>query len=188
MDSGQASMELVLLSGGIDSACLLAERCRASAAPQALFVNYGQPAALWERRASRDLARHFGARWDELAVSGLPTGVGEIAGRNALLAHLALTWLGVGVAATIHIGIHAGTTYRDCSPEFVGETQRSLDFQSGGATRLVAPFVKWPKELIVSRARELAVPLEITHSCERGDPPCGECLSCVDRKGLLAHA
>lgn len=183
-----AGRELVLLSGGIDSACLLGERRVKGAKPEALFVAYGQPAEEEEEAASCALAADLGADWSKVEVGGIVLDVGEIAGRNALLAHLALTWLGRGEAALIYLGIHAGTPYRDCSPPFVSETQRSLDFQSGGAVRLVAPFVNWSKELIVARALELSLPLELTHSCERSGTPCSECPSCIDRSELLASA
>jgi 7-cyano-7-deazaguanine synthase len=177
----------VLLSGGLDSACLLADCAVRGADPTALFVNYGQPVAVVERRASKALAEHFDARWDEIMIGGITPSAGEILGRNALLAHLALTWLGSGTPAVIQLGIHAGTSYRDCTPEFVAETQRSLDFQSGGEVRLLAPFVTWPKELILTRTLELGVPIEMTFSCERASSPCGECLSCIDRQELLAR-
>lgn len=175
--------EVVLVSGGIDSGCLLAERVAAGSVPDALFVDYGQPPVKAEREASRCLARTLTAPWSEVRVGGLEVSDGEIAGRNALLAHLALTWIGHCGAALIFLGIHAGTPYRDCSSSFVEETQRSLDFQSGGGVRLVAPFVDWPKQLIVDRAHELGLPLRQTHSCERGDNACDECASCIDRRG-----
>lgn len=178
----------MLLSGGIDSSCLLAECAARGTVPTALFIDYGQPVAVVERRASVALAEHFDARWNEITIGGITPSAGEILGRNALLAHLALTWLGSGTPAVIQLGIHAGTSYRDCTPEFVAETQRSLDFQSGGEVRLLAPFVSWSKELILARALELGVPIEITFSCERANSPCGECLSCIDRRELLARA
>lgn len=177
----------MLLSGGIDSACLLANCAAQGANPTALFVDYGQPVAAIERHTSLALAEHFGARWSEISIGGLAPPAGEIAGRNALLAHLALTWLGNNAAAVIQLGIHAGTSYRDCTPDFVAETQRSLDFQSGGEVRLLAPFVTWPKQLVLARALELGVPIEMTFSCERAAIPCDECLSCIDRRELLAR-
>jgi 7-cyano-7-deazaguanine synthase len=180
--------ELVLLSGGIDSTCLLADCATRNNDLAALFIDYGQPVATIERRASLALAEHFDVRWSEITIGGLTPPPGEIAGRNALLAHLALTWLGNTEPAVIQLGIHAGTNYRDCTPEFVAETQRSLDFQSLGEVRLLAPFVTWPKKLILTRALELGVPIEMTFSCERANSPCGECLSCIDRRELLARA
>ena len=182
-----AVSHLILLSGGIDSACLLAECDDKRLNPSALFIDYGQAVASKERSCSESLAAHFDIRWSALELTGLVIPEGEILGRNALLAHLALTHLGPHGASCIYLGIHAGTPYRDCTQGFVEETQRSLDFQSGGSTQLIAPYVTWPKQLIIERAEELGVPIELTHSCERSVRPCGECLSCLDRKGFLAR-
>ena len=106
---------------------------------------------------------------------------------NPLLAHLALTHLGGRGSTCIYLAIHAGTPYRDCTVQFIEETQRSLDFQSGGVVRLVAPYVAWSKQLVIEHALRLGVPLELTHSCERSTAPCGECPSCIDREALLAR-
>jgi 7-cyano-7-deazaguanine synthase len=182
-----ATSHLILLSGGIDSACLLADRVVQEPAPSAIFVDYGQPAAEIERDCSAEIASRYGTPWAALEVGGLEVREGEIPGRNALLAHLALTHLGSERASCIYLAIHAGAPYHDCTPEFVEETQRSLDFQSGGTVRLVAPYVTWTKQLVLQRATELRVPLAQTHSCERSLIPCEECLSCIDRRQLLAR-
>jgi len=179
---------LVLLSGGIDSACLLAD-CRAQGhSVSGLFVEYGQAGAAKERDSSASLAKHFNARWKELRVDGLNPSTGEILGRNSLLIHLALTSLDHLRPTCIYLGIHSGTPYLDCTPEFVTDMQRSLDFHSGGQVQLLAPYVTWSKEMVIERARELTVPLELTHSCERSSTPCGHCPSCIDREVLLARA
>jgi 7-cyano-7-deazaguanine synthase len=172
----------------LDSGCLLAELCEKAERPEGLFVDYGQRVAEAERAAAAAISAELGAHFSTLKIEGIEVPSGEIAGRNALLVHLALTWLGESGPANIYLGIHTGTTYRDCSPDFVTETQRSLDFQSGGVVRLVAPYVSWPKQLIFDRAVELGFDVGITHSCERSDVPCGICNSCVDRRDLFAHA
>lgn len=178
---------LVLLSGGIDSACLLADPTVHDGTSAALFVDYGQPVAQTEHECSARIASHYSAPWASIEINGLRVEHGEIPGRNALLAHLALTHLGAPGSACIYLAIHAGTPYRDCTAQFIEETQRSLDFQSGGAVRLVAPYVAWPKQQLIEHALQLGVPLELTHSCERSTAPCGECLSCIDREALLAR-
>ncbi|MDX6608231.1 MAG: 7-cyano-7-deazaguanine synthase [Solirubrobacterales bacterium] len=182
-----ATGHLILLSGGIDSACLLAERAARRLEPTALFVDYGQSPADRERSCSKSLAAHFGVKWSAVRVGGLTIPNGEIPGRNALLAHLAVVHIGSD-ASCIYLGIHAGTPYRDCTQAFVEETQRSIDFQSGGACQLVAPYLTWNKAEVHQRAKELGVPLGITHSCERAEDPCGNCASCIDREALLASA
>ncbi|MBT5916111.1 MAG: 7-cyano-7-deazaguanine synthase, partial [Opitutae bacterium] len=45
------------------------------------------------------------------------------------------------------------------------------------------PFVKWSKEDLVRRGKELAVPFEKTWSCYAGGEfHCGKCGTCVERK------
>lgn len=176
---------LVLCSGGIDSATLAADRAARDDRIELCFVDYGQRARQAERRSVTSLAERLGVEVAHLAVDGVGMpNQGEIPARNMLLLSLAL-------AARPHsrlivIGIHAGTAYRDCSPAFVEQMQRVLDFHTDGICRLLAPFLLWSKTDVVALARELDAPLELTHSCEAGDEPCGSCRSCVDREALLA--
>jgi 7-cyano-7-deazaguanine synthase len=177
---------LVLASGGIDSACLL--ELSATEDLEAIFVNYGQPARAPEGRAAAALAANYGVQLATLDAGPLPGNEGEIPGRNMLLAQLALSAL-AGSSGRVLIGIHAGTGYRDCSPEFVELVQRSYDFHSAGRVQFTAPFIEQTKPAIIGLALELGVPLQLTYSCERGsEPPCGECRSCHDRKGLREAA
>src|ERR1700730_961508 len=180
-------LQTVLLSGGVDSACLLAlcsEREQHDA--HALFVDYGQAAAQPERRAATAVAGIFDAELRHASLDIGPIVEGEIPGRNAMLVHLALAMAGPA-PATIMLGIHAGTPYVDCSPAFVQAMQRSLDVHRAGTLRLVAPFLAWSKSEVYAYARAMSVPLELAYSCEAGQlPPCGACPSCRDRELLDA--
>jgi 7-cyano-7-deazaguanine synthase len=172
--------DVVLFSGGIDSslvALLLAE-----SKPELVFVDYGQPAREAERRATETLAEGWGFRLSETRLSGLKVGHGEITGRNSLLVHLGLCHR--PDAQRIHIGIHAGTGYRDCSPDFVRLAQSSLDFHTGGTMRLSAPLLHLSKAEIVRLARSMELPFAMTHSCERGNRRCGKCPTCQDLEVL----
>lgn len=146
---------------------------------------YGQAAHREEREAAAAVADHYSVSLETLAVAGRHFGEGEIRGRNAFLIHSALLAAPPG-PTTIIIGIHAGTGYIDCTPEFVELMQRSLAFHTGGEVTLAAPFVDFSKGDVYVLTRELRVPVELTYSCERGGDPCGECLSCRDRE--LLHA
>jgi 7-cyano-7-deazaguanine synthase len=179
---------MVLLSGGVDSACLLAlcGQQRQRDAVQALFVDYGQAATKPEGHAAAAVAAAFGVRLGHASVNIGPIEIGEIPGRNALLVHLAVATAGA-MPVAIMLGIHAGTSYRDCSPDFVRALQASLDAHRDGAVQLVAPFVTWSKAEVYAYAQAMAVPLELTYSCEAGEvPPCGSCGSCQDREALDA--
>jgi 7-cyano-7-deazaguanine synthase len=108
---------------------------------------------------------------------------GEIPARNlALLTTATLLTQGPRVVA---LGIHAGTGYFDCSPIFLAQADRLLAECTGGAASLVAPFLHWTKQDVVTYAQSEGLDLALTYSCERGTaPPCGTCLSCKDRGAL----
>ena len=179
--------DVILLSGGLDSACLLHEAHCLPAPAEALFIDYGQAAAAREREASQALAQATHAQWREIRVQADQVFTGEIIGRNAFLVHAALLALQPAQPLCLYLGIHSGTGYRDCTPEFVSLIQESLDFHTGGQVRLVAPFLNWVKGTVFDRALELAVPLHLTYSCERSPTPCRSCRSCLDRETLLAR-
>jgi 7-cyano-7-deazaguanine synthase len=181
-------LSVVLLSGGIDSAAALASVLPMGDQTEALFIRFGQPAETEEAQAARAVSLHYAVPIREVAVSGQTFEAGEIRGRNAFFIHLALL-LCPGEPATIIIGVHAGTSYKDCSPEFMALMQRSLEFHTGGTIAVVAPFIAWSKADVFAHARALGVPIELTYSCERGGgAPCGKCLSCQDREKLVARA
>ncbi len=182
-----ATPHLVLLSGGIDSAAALALTLEVGSSASALFVDYGQAAAASEAKASAALATHFGVGYEGLACTGRTFGAGEIRGRNAFLIHFALMVLRQTKAVVV-LGIHSGTTYRDCSPSFLQLMQRSYDFHTGGQVSLAAPFVHQLKRDIVRLASEMRVPVDLTYSCEAANVPCGKCMSCHDREELLARS
>jgi 7-cyano-7-deazaguanine synthase len=177
--------DVVLLSGGVDSAAALSLAREGERNVTALFIDYGQPAASRERIASGLVATHYGISGRHVSCNGMHFGPGEIRGRNALLVHMALLSL-VQQSGRIILGIHAGTPYRDCSPEFVRVMQDSLDFHTGGRVSLVAPFIDHSKSEVYGIARRLGVPVGLTYSCEAGNEPCGGCLSCRDRQAMNA--
>ena len=154
---------------------------------RALFVDYGQAPAAAEDRATAAVASHYGIERHRLQLDGLFFGSGEIRARNAFLLHVALLAF-PRQTGTIALGIHGGTPYRDCSESFVDTMRRSFDFHTGGAISVSAPFVAMDKTGVFGIARELGVPIDLTHSCEESESPCGACLSCQDREVLLARS
>jgi 7-cyano-7-deazaguanine synthase len=178
---------VILLSGGVDSAALAALAKEQGLRASGLFVGYGQAAYTAERSSSRGIAERYGLEWREVQLTGLRFGPGEIRGRNAFFVHLALLVLHEP-SCVVYLGVHAGTGYRDCSPEFIELAQSSLDFHTGGQVRLAAPFLEAQKSDVYALAESLNVPFELTYSCETGSTPCGACASCRDRATLDARA
>lgn len=181
----QKAKTVVLLSGGIDSSTALALTAQDTEARlSSLFVDFGQPAAVREKAASRMIAQELGATHRSLSLKGTSFSEGEIKGRNGWLAHTAL--LCDASVQSVIIGIHAGTAYPDCGPDFVDVIQRSFDLHTGGSVSLVAPFVDWTKGQVYGLAMELGVPISSTYSCEAGGVSCRRCRSCLDRDALLS--
>jgi 7-cyano-7-deazaguanine synthase len=175
---------LVLASGGIDSSALLALYRHIRRPLAALFVDYGQPAALQEAHAVAQLTQVMdipllSCRWS--GTRAKPAGL--IPGRNGFLLTAALMEVPPS-ATTIAIGVHSGTPYADCSPAFA-TLMESLFSLYGSRIGIATPFLDWTKADIVAFAREHNVPLNLTYSCETGGPtPCGVCASCLDRESL----
>lgn len=186
MSLTSASRCNVLLSGGIDSALVASLLCHDGWSVQAMWVDYAQPAAGAERAASRAIAGHYGLEWHEAAVRGVPVPrQGEVPGRNDMLVATARA---CGPGLTVAIGVHVGTPYADCSPQWLDAWRTLLDVQHSGTVTLLAPLAALHKPQVLALAREYAVPLGLTHSCETGPVPCGRCLSCRDRQAAVAGA
>ena len=182
--SGPASVGLVptqaevtvLLSGGIDSATVAALLLATGHVVDALFVDYGQPAKAAEQAASHAIARHYRLPWRATACEPAPSG--SPLGRNDLLVAVAQRAVG---GRSVAIGIHAGSAYSDCSPEWRTAWQALLDLQHGGAVQLLGPLVQMNKPEVYALARDLAVPIALTYSCDAEAGPCATCPSCSDR-------
>ena len=175
---------LILASGGVDSSTLLYLSVQQGLKPTALFVDFGQPAAEAESEAVANICGSLRIPWRVVRYKGAKFDAGEIRGRNAFLLHLALLEF-PSSSGVVGLGIHAGTGYADCSPEFMDVIERSYVFHTGGAITATAPFLHWTKQDVYRLANELNVPLALTHSCEASDLPCRLCISCLDRRLLV---
>ncbi|WP_337174282.1 7-cyano-7-deazaguanine synthase QueC [Paludisphaera sp.] len=136
---------VVLLSGGLDSATVLAEAAAAGFAPHALTVAYGQRNDV-ERAAARQVAaavgvvRHVEMAIDLRAFGGsaltadvdvpkdreAPDAPGEVPityvpARNTVFLSLALAWAETLGAFDVFIGVNCVdySGYPDCRPEFL---------------------------------------------------------------------
>ena len=181
-----AQSALVLLSGGIDSATcayLLKDR---GFSVTGLFLDYGQAAHLAERSAaaavsrSLDIPLKVATLNSESRFSG-----GELTGRNAFFVFSAAL-VGRGRFDLIGLGVHAGTPYYDCTPEFAALINSTLSGYTDGKTQLFTPFLAWSKRDIFDLFAKANIPINYTHSCEFSDDPCAKCSSCLDREALNA--
>ena len=178
---------MILLSGGVDSAACTKFYLDFGRPSCGLFIDYGQPAAIYEVKSAIAIAKHYSIPIKCLVWRGwqLKT-AGLIPGRNFFLLSAALMEK-PDFVSVIAMGIHAGTNYPDCSKTFWARMQAVVDVYEHCRIQLAAPFLSWSKSEIYAYSLQKGVPFELTYSCERGGTsPCGECLSCKDREMLNA--
>lgn len=183
---GSPQKVIVLLSGGIDSACCLHFMLHQGYETSGLFIDFGQPSASIEYEHALEIAKSNNCRLESVDISFSPDqqkiSSGEIVGRNSFLVSTAYM-LSRNDYGLICLGIHSGTPYYDCSPAFFESQNRLISEQSDGKCSLVAPFLTWSKQQVYAYARKIGLPFEATYSCENGvKSHCGVCSSCLDRE------
>ncbi len=193
------SRAVILLSGGLDSATVLAIAKHEGRECLALSIVYGQRHAV-ELEAARRVAdaaavsehvvlpldlRVFGGSAltadidvprDAVDAPGIP--VTYVPARNTIFLALALGFAEARDAKEIWIGVNAldYSGYPDCRPDFIDAFQQVIwtGTRSGvehREPRLVAPLLKMTKAEIIRRGLELGVDYSLTHSCY--DPGAG---------------
>ncbi|HUX73960.1 MAG TPA: 7-cyano-7-deazaguanine synthase QueC [Steroidobacteraceae bacterium] len=209
---------VVLLSGGLDSATVLAIARAEGFECHALSVRYGQRHAA-ELDAAARLAAALGAREHRLIavdlaaiggsaltdpsipVPGAPTDgipVTYVPARNTLLLSLALGLAEVLGAGDIFIGVNAVdySGYPDCRPAFIEAFERLAAVATkagveGGRLAIHAPLIRDSKAEIIRRGLALGIDYGLTVSCYRADPQgraCGTCDACRIRAQGFAVA
>lgn len=173
---------LLLLSGGLDSATLLA--ALKDQIGLCVGFDYGQPHAIELERAAV-LAERYGKAFQRVEIPNMPR-VNDVvfAGRNAVLLTTGAAIAQVRGLDAVVIGCNWSDLDRfpDCRPAFLRPIGEALRAAYG--VSVVAPLLHMTKTQVVQEARRLDVPLDLTWTCyaptESGDP-CGECYSCRGR-------
>jgi 7-cyano-7-deazaguanine synthase len=203
---------VVLVSGGLDSATVLAAARADGFACHALSFAYGQRHAA-ELAAARSVAETLGAVEHRvvpidlsafggsaltdlsLAVPEAPTAgipITYVPARNTVFLALALAWAEVLGARDIFIGVNAVdySGYPDCRPAFIDAFQQLANVATkagveGDAFRIHAPLLHLTKADIIRRGMRLGVDFSRTVSCYQADAAgqaCGRCDSCRLRR------
>lgn len=203
---------VVLLSGGLDSATVMARARADGYRVHALSFDYGQRHDA-ELRAAERVAAALGAvehrivRLDLAALGGsaltdagiaVPEEPGEgipstyVPARNSVFLSLAMGWAEVLDAEAIHIGVNIVdySGYPDCRPDFVAAFQglarvATAQGLEGRAPRILTPLMDLPKEEIIRMGHDLGVDYGLTVSCYQADESgraCGVCDACRFRR------
>ncbi len=180
---------MTLISGGLDSCACINFYVKFGRPPLGLFIDYGQLAAANEHKSAIAIASFYSIPLVCLKWRGwLPKTEGFIQARNLFLISAALMERPYSISV-IALGLHAGTCYSDSSENFLTRMQIVADTYEQGRVTLAAPFLDWSKADIHAYCLQEKVPVHLTYSCERGGlQPCGECLSCTDRRMLDVSA
>lgn len=199
---------LVLLSGGLDSATVLAIARAQGFECYALSVDYGQRHHA-ELAAAQRVAQMLGATEhriihidltgfggsaltdDNIAVPEQPScgiPLTYVPARNTIMLSLALAWAEVLGSQDIFVGVNAVdySGYPDCRPEYIKAFEDMANLATKAAVeghRLTvhAPLIALSKAEIIQRGIGLGVDYGQTVSCYQADEQgraCGVCDSC----------
>lgn len=209
---------VVLLSGGLDSATVLAIAREQGFDCHCLSFDYHQRhvaelaaakrvaqglAATAHRVFQLDLSTFGGSALTDNAIAvpespttGIP--VTYVPARNTIMLSLALAWAEVLGANDIFIGVNAldYSGYPDCRPDYIEAYERMANLATRAAVegeplRIHAPLIALTKAEIIRRGVELGVNYGLTVSCYQADEEgraCGLCDSCRIRRDGFSAA
>ena len=197
---------VVLLSGGLDSATVLAIARSEGYACHCLSLDYGQRHRAELAAAARvatalgadahriiklDLAAFGGSALTDASIAvpvdGATTGipVTYVPARNTILLSLALAWAEVLGAQHIFFGANAVdySGYPDCRPAFVQAFEAMANLATraaveGARLTLHAPIINLTKANIIRRGAALGVDYAMTVSCYQADAAGAACGTC----------
>lgn len=209
---------VILLSGGLDSATVIAMAKADGYTCYSMSFDYGQRHRA-ELQAAERVARQLGViehkviglnlngiggsalTDNSIAVPESPTeGIPAtyVPARNTVFLALALGWAEVLGARDIFIGVNAVdySGYPDCRPEFVDAFERMANLATragvqGQGFSIRAPLQQMSKGEIIRAGMRLGVDYALTVSCYQADDDgraCGKCDSCRLRAAGFAAA
>ena len=205
---------VIVLSGGMDSAVLLASQLPTGTRVSAISFDYGAKHNHREIPMAADLCRHYNVPHqvvalpfiDQLFASNLlhsggavPDGAYDAANmkqtvvpfRNGIMLAIAAGYAESVGAARVLIASHSGdhAIYPDCRPAFNAAMGAAITAGTADAVTLEAPFAGMDKREIGDLGRSLGVDFTRTWTCYKGGAVhCGTCGACDERKYALRFA
>ncbi len=201
----------VLVSGGLDSAVLLAEAVRVYPMVFPLYVRTGlhwepvereyldrfltairtpslQPLRVLDEPVRDVYGEHWSVSGKNVPGADTPDAAVFLPGRNVLLLAKPLLWChlnGVPEVATAPLG---SNPFPDATPEFYDGFANIVSTAVGGRVRVLRPYSALHKVDVLRRGRGL--PLEHTFSCLRpaNGLHCGACNKCAERRAAFTDA
>ena len=207
----------VLLSGGLDSAVLLARELEGHEAQRGTQPIHIRAGLAWEDAEARTIERllsvpPFAGRVAPVitlsfdmrevypqthwAITGTPPASDTpdedvyLEGRNIVLISKAAVLCGRLNIQRLALGLLAGNPFPDSTPEFFEVMSRALSLGLGSPLDVVAPLSSMTKGDVIRLGQKLGVPFELTLSCmnpQPGDLACGRCSKCRERDHAFSN-
>jgi 7-cyano-7-deazaguanine synthase len=201
------SKGIVLLSGGLDSALLLALVHRKHSKVLCLSFNYGQRNKVQELYCAHRLAKHYSASHKELSIAtgtfansslieedlkvpknrsqkelnSVETPNTYVPARNTIFLSYALGQAEVWESDAVYLGCTGvDMAYPDCRQEYLDAMQMVYSTATAQKvkTQLLTPLIDHSKAQVLKDAFSLKVPLELTFSCYSPSSKGKHCWEC----------
>jgi len=195
----------VLVSGGVDSAVLVARELQTGGEVQPVFVRAGMA---WEEIEQRSLILYlaavaapglrplqvlslplddvYGSHWS-LGGPGAPEYDAPdeavyLPGRNIALLSKTAIYCALNEISRIALGVLSANPFPDATDEFFASCERALSLGLGRPLTIERPFASLHKVDVVRLGGNL--PLDLTFSCVQpaGELHCGDCNKCRERQ------
>lgn len=207
MKKTRKNLNIVLLSGGMDSACLLSwlrYLKKGYEDLEAVFIDYGQRNAEEEYAAARKICSVnvvpcFYIKVDNLFAFATSTilkdtidehsvTTDELPNRNATLISIAAANVSPNEHATIYVGAHkTSAPYSDATPKFYRLMNKLIRYSTNNRISVKAPFIRMSKLELAHLGRKSGmtrIEFDATVSCYEGNE-CGVCPACIQRAKVM---
>ncbi len=195
----------LLLSGGLDSAILLAEFVKQDARVQPFYIETG---CVWQTEERRSLelfidaldnafvepvvdlkmpiadlyGKHWSTTGEKVPDESTPDSAVYLWGRNPMLLMKAILWCSMHDIPQLALATLDKNPFADATPQFFEPFEQALAIATGNSVEIICPLSHLSKQQVLALGAGL--PLQLTFSCLAPieGMHCGECNKCAERR------